>query len=137
MNTILSIFYRWISPVYNSINKQENTNILIKQVDDYNNYIDLIMRCIGYNNKIILEIILNADELLEFKTRLIEDNELYRETTLTKKEFLINYALNPVVDYTISKMILKFFNENLDIDFDPKSEYIFKNGKLIDKKSIS
>lgn len=89
--SIVSSVYNWIYPVK-----------IEQEIDDYNNYISLITKCISYNNKVVLETILQSKTFETYKKRLLESK--------CDKTFLIEYSSNPTVDKEIYEIISKFLN---------------------------
>lgn len=89
--SIVSSVYNWFYPV-----KHES------EIDDYSNYISLLTKCISYNNKVVLETILNSNEFETYKKRLLASN--------CDKTFLIEYSSNPTVDKEIYDILIYFLN---------------------------
>lgn len=95
MNSIYSLFtsiYNWIYPV-------QEKDIT---VEDYDNYISLITKCIEENNQIVLETIFNCDKFNFYKTKLINSS--------IEKQFLIDYSQNPMVNKSITELILNILS---------------------------
>lgn len=90
--SFISSIYNWVYPV----KKQE--------IDDYNTYISLITKCIGNNNKVILDKILESETCESYKMRLMESTH--------DKQFLLEYSMNPNVSKEISETISEILNNN-------------------------